>query len=137
MFGEHYNWVRLHPNPQFLAKNESAAFRRGPILIHAFKNAQGVHHDLCPVRTLKQFLTASRGFNSNSLFFNPRTFNPCSKARLSQMIRRVVKWSQPNIYARAHDLRKYATIQAFFDNMSLTEIRSSGSWQSNFTIAAR
>ena len=117
VFGEHYSWVRLHPNPQFLAKNETATFRRGPILINAFKNASNNHHALCPVNALRTFLAASRGLNINTLFFNPRTHAPCSKARISQLIRRVVKLSQPGIYARAHDLRKYATIQAFFSNM--------------------
>ena len=31
-FGEHYNWVRLHPNSQFIDKNEQSPLRRGPIL---------------------------------------------------------------------------------------------------------
>ena len=137
VFGEHYNWVRIHPNPQFLAKNETASFRRGPILIHAFKNNANDHHVLCPVKALRTFITASRGLNINSQFFNPRTHAPCSKARISQLIRRVVKLSQPGIYARAHDLRKFATVQAFFANMSLEDIWSTGFWQSNRTIAAR
>ena len=137
VFGEHYNWVRLHPNPQFLAKNETASFRRGPLLINAFKNTQGEHHPLCPVMCLKQYLRVSRHVRSASLFVNPRTLVPCTKARISQLIRRIVKWSQPGVYARAHDLRKFATVQAFFDHMSLAQIRSSGFWQSNFTIASR
>ena len=137
VFGEHYNWVRIHPNPQFLAKNETASFRRGPILINAFKINSTTHHVLCPVNALRIFLNASRGLNLTALFFNPRTHAPCTKARISQLIRRVVKLSQPGMYARAHDLRKFATVQAFFANMSLEEIRSAGFWNSNKTIAAR
>ena len=137
VFGERYNWVRLHPNPQFLAKNETASFRRGPILINAFKTNPNTHHLLCPVNALRTFLSASKGLNLPTLFFNPRTHAPCTKARISQLIRRVVKLSQPGIYARAHDLRKFATVQAFFANMSLEEIRSAGFWSSNKTIAAR
>ena len=30
VFGDHYSWVRIHPNPHFLAKNETSAQRRGP-----------------------------------------------------------------------------------------------------------
>ena len=37
----------------------------------------------------------------------------------------------------AHDLRKFATVQVFFDHMSLEKIRASGFWQSNHTIASR
>ena len=137
MFGEHYNWVRLFPNPQFLAKNETASFRRSPLLIHAFKNARGEHHPLCPVWSLKLYLRQSRHVRTASLFVNPRTLAPCTKARVSQLIRRVVKLSQPGIYARAHDLRKFATVQAFLDNMSIQKIQESGFWSSNFTIASR
>ena len=137
MFGDHYEWVRIHPNPQFLAKNETAAFRRGPLMINAFKDSAGEHHPLCPVAALKLYLRSSRHANTSSLFVNPRTLVPCSKARISQLIRRVVKFSQPGIYARAHDLRKFATVQAFFDRMSLSDLRSSGFWQSNHTIASR
>ena len=125
------------PIPQFLTKNELSSFRRGPILINAFRISSYEHHALCPVDTLRRFLTASRGLNISSLFFNPRTLVPCTKARLSYLIRHVVKLSQPGIYARAHDLRKFATIQAFFNNMSMEDIRRSGFWQSNFTIASR
>ena len=53
VFGEHYSWVRLHPNPQFLAKNETASFRHGPLMINAFRNAAGEHHPLCPVAALR------------------------------------------------------------------------------------
>ena len=137
VFGKHYDWVRIHPNPQFLAKNESSSFRRGPIMINTFKDDSNEHHALCPVDALRKFLAASRGLNISSLFFNPRTLMPCTKAKISYLIRRVVKLSQPGVYARAHDLRKYATVQAFFDNMYLSDIRSSGFWRSNFTIASR
>ena len=137
MFGDHYEWVRIHPNPQFLAKNETAAFRRDTLVIHSFKNADGEHHSLCPVNALRLYLRSSRHVRTSSLFVNPRTLVPCTKARISQLIRRVVKLSQPNVYARAHDLRKFATVQAFFDNMSLDQIRASGFWQSNHTIASR
>ena len=137
VFGENYEWVRIYPNPQFLAKNETASFRRDPILLNSFKNPNGEHHSLCPVFALKLYLRATRHVHTQSLFVNPRTLVPCTKARISQLIRRIVKWSQPGVYARAHDLRKFATVQAFFSKMSLSQIRASGFWNSNFTIASR
>ena len=126
MFGDHYKWVRIHPNHQFLAKNETAAFRRWPLMINAFKDSAGEHHLLCPVADL----------NTSSLFINPWTLVPCSKSRISQLIRWVVMFSQPGIYARAHDLRKFATLQAFFDCIYLSDLRSSWFWRSNHTIAS-
>ena len=32
VFGEHYSWVVIHPNPQFLLKNDTVAFQRRPLL---------------------------------------------------------------------------------------------------------
>ena len=109
----------------------------GSLLSNSFKNDQGEHHPLCPVDALRKYIRASRHANTSSLFVNPRTLLPCTRARISQLIRRVVKYSQPGIYARAHDLRKFATVQAFFSNMSMSQIRASGFWHSNFTIASR
>ena len=119
MFGEHYDWVRIHPNPQFLAKNETASFRRDPLLINSFKNPNGEHHSLCPVSALRLYLRATRHVHTHSLFINPRTLVACTKAHISQLIHRGVKWSEPGVYAHAHDLRKFATVQAFFSHMSL------------------
>ena len=66
VFGGHYSWVCIHPNPQFLAKNETSSFRRGLIMITTFRNADNEHHVLCPVDALRKFLIASRGLNLSS-----------------------------------------------------------------------
>ena len=79
----------------------------------------------------------TRHIHAANLCVNRRTLVPCTKARISQLIHRVVKWSQPGVYARAHDLRKFATFQAFFSHMSLKHIRVSGFWSSNYTIPSR
>ena len=100
-------------------------------------NSDGDPHPLCPVNALRMFLRVSKSVSTSSLFFNPRTLNSCTKARISQLIRRIVKLSQPNIYCRAHDLRKFATIQAFLSNMSCSNIRKAGFWHSNSTFARR
>ena len=133
---ELYDWVCIHPNPQFLAKNETASFRHETLLINSFKNANGEHHSLCPVLALKMYLRATQHVHTSSLFVNPRTLVPCTETRISQLIRWVVKWSQPGVYTRAHDLHIFATVQAFFSNMSLLQIRVPGFWSSNYTIAS-
>ena len=55
-FGEHYNWVRLHPNPQFLSEEWTASFRRGPILTSEFKTNVTTHYVICPVYAIRSFL---------------------------------------------------------------------------------
>ena len=69
MFGEHYSQVRIHPNHQLLAKNETASFRREPLLIHAFETTSKEHHALA----VKQYLVTSRRANTSSLFVNSLT----------------------------------------------------------------
>ena len=91
------------PNSSVPSKNEMSNFRRGQLLVHAFVNYQGEHNLLCPVKNLKNFLHTSGKINLSAILVNPRTMAPCSKVRISQMIRRVVKLSQPEIF-KGHDL---------------------------------
>ena len=102
--------------------------------IQALLGADGSHDALCPVNAVRQYLKATRGVRSDKLFFNPRTGVPCTKARISQLIRRLVKISQPNLYSRAHDLRAYACAKAFYGLLTCANIRSRGGWSSNLTF---
>ena len=62
VFGEHYNWVHIHPNPHFLAKNETSAQRCRPLLINVFKNDDGEYHPLCPMDSLKKYIEVYFGY---------------------------------------------------------------------------
>ena len=59
------------------------------------------------------YLRATRHVHTHSLFVNPHTLVAYTKARTSQLIRRIVKWSQPGVYARAHDLSKLLLCKSF------------------------
>ena len=137
MFGVLHDWIRIHSDSQFLARNETTSFRCYPFLVNSFKFSIGELHSLYPVSALRFYLRATRHVHTQSLFVNPRTLVTCTKARISQLIRRVVKWSQPGVYARAHDLRKFATVQAFFQSYVISQIRAFGFWNSNYAIASR
>ena len=127
-------FLLLVPDPAFLAKNECPVRRRKPIKIQALLKANGSHDELCPVNAVRQYLRATRRYRSDKLFFNPRTGAPCTKARISQLIRRIVKISQPDVYSRAHDLRAYACAKAFYGLLTCAKIRSRGCWNSNLTF---
>ena len=124
----------LAPNPSFLAKNELPTNRRKPIRIEALLNPDGSFNPLCPVYAVKQYLAATTLFKSANLFYNPRTKTPCSRARISQLIRRLVKISQPGVYSRAHDLRAYSCAHAFYGLMTVSRIQSFGGWRSHRTF---
>ena len=122
------------PNPAFLAKNELPSRRRKAIKIKALLKPDESYDALCPVNAVRQYLAATADYRPDSLFFNPRTRHPCTRARISQLIRRLVKISQPDIYCRAHDLRSYACAHAFYGLMSVPRIRSFGLWRTNHTF---
>ena len=127
----------LFPNPEFLAKTESASNRHKPIVIKSFKLPSGRHHRLCPVLALKCYIRATDYLGSTKLFINPSTRVPCTALAITSMLRKLVQISQPGVYCAFHDLRKFATSKAFFALMSCRGIRSRGGWASNGTFASR
>lgn len=56
------------------------------------------------------------------LIINPWSLISCSKAQLSQIIQRVIPLGQPNKLSRTNNVCRYATISAFFANMSMAKI---------------
>lgn len=90
VFYQDMDFVIIHPNPEFLVKDDSASFRRKPLVIKSFKLASGANHCLFHVLILKAFIKASKHLKVDKLFVNPRTFNPCSKTTISHLIRRLV-----------------------------------------------
>ena len=136
-FDDGYNSVTLYPNPEFLAKTESATNRRKPIFIRSFKLPSGAHHRLCPVSALRAYLRATNHMSSKKLFINPSSLADCTVLAITGLLRKLVKISQPGVYCAFHDLRKFATSKAFFSLMSCKNIRSRGGWSSNKTFASR
>lgn len=51
IFGVYPLWVKINPNPNFMAKNEIVEFRDNPMLIQSWKNSLLEYHPLYPVET--------------------------------------------------------------------------------------
>ena len=49
-------------------------------------------------------------------------------------MRKLIRQTQPGVYARFHDLRKYSCWKAFWGKMSLGNIRNVGFWRSNSAV---
>ena len=134
-FGPANKYVRINPNPVFLAKNELPSFRRKPILVKALpKSSRNIPNPLCPVHWLWVYLQKTDYFRGEKVFFNPNTLSVCNAGRISYYLRKLISISQPGVYARGHDLRKMACWLAFWSGMSLKYIREKGFWKTNSAI---
>jgi len=125
-FDDAFDSVTLFPNPEFLAKTESAFNRWKPIIIKSLKLCSSHHHRLRPVSALKSYLRATIHMKQKKLFINPSSLLPCTSLAVLGLLRKLVKISQPGIYSAFHDLGKFATSKAFFALKSCRNIRSSG-----------
>ena len=127
--------VTIIPNAAYLLKNEAPKFRRNPVKIQAFIRRDGSHHPLCPVKALKEYLKVTKKFdNRQYLFLNPDTGARCDKVRVRFLIRSLIRMTQPAIYTRFHDLRKFSCWKAFWSNMSPGNIRNIGFWRFNSAV---
>ena len=118
IFSRRRTSVKILPNPSFLAKNEAPGFRHRPMVIKALLKRDGSHHALCPVNALFMFLNATKSYKGPRLFFNPRSDVQCNAGHINYFVRKLVRLSQPGVYARFHDLRKFAAWNAFWNGMS-------------------
>jgi len=106
-FDDAFYSVTLFPNPEFLAKTESASNRGKPIIIKSFRLCSGHHHCLCPVSALQSYLRATKHMKQK-LFINPSSLLPCTSLAVVGLLRKLVKASQLGIYCAFHGLRKFA-----------------------------
>ena len=63
--------VTLYPNPNFLAKTEHPLLRRDPLFIPGLREANGSPHALCPVRSLLDYLSATRRTTAFIILLRP------------------------------------------------------------------
>ena len=129
--------VKILPNPSFLAKNEAPKFRRRPMIVKALLKRDGSHHALCPVNALSLYLNATRHMVGPRLFFNPNSGVQCNSGHINYYVRKLIRLSQPGVYARFHDLRKFASWKAFWNGMTWGDIRVRGFWRTNYVLARR
>ena len=135
IFARHKHSVKILPNPSFLTKNEAPGFRRKPMIIKALLKRDGSHHPLCPVNTLSLYLHATRSYNGTHLFFNPSSGVQCNAGHINYFVRKLIRLSQPGVYARFHDLCKFAAWNAFWNGMKWRDIRIRGFWRTNSVLA--
>ena len=122
--------VRLFPNPNFLAKNESPSVRRDPIFINNLLLPDGMAHPLCPVHTIKKYLLVTEASNSFKLFVNPVSLLDLSLFKLRFFICRFIREADPGSFPKTHDLRKYASSFAFFRGMDISNVCNLVGWSS-------
>ena len=91
--------VRLIPDPQFRANNQSMTFTPEEIFRPTFSSVSSIHEDKrwCPVRALKWYIERTRDIRiSERLFIIPCSpYNPASKDTISRWIVDLIKSSYP------------------------------------------
>ena len=117
----------IYQDPQFLAKNEDPLNRRGPVIIKPLLNNSDT---LCPCKSLSEYLTLTKHTKSSQLFVHPTHLGKWGIASMRLAIVRLIKASQPQSLARAHDLRKVASSLAFYSKMSINKINQKMGWKS-------
>ena len=126
--------VRLIPDPQFLAKNQTSAFTPQEIFLPALGTISTISEDKrwCPVRALKWYMDKTKILrNHDRLFLLPRSpYPPASKDTISRWIRDLIK---PHVSederVRAHDVRGHAASRAWFSGVPLEEVMKAASWK--------
>ena len=118
---------KIYHNPKFNAKNENPLIRKGPIIVHPFKDGDSA---LCPVKALSFYLHLTFKSKSLMLFVYPIHLRDWNIAAMRLAIVRFIKNSQPLSLPRSHDLRKMATSLAFYNNLSIEQINTKVGWKS-------
>ena len=126
--------IRLLPDPQFLAKNQSLTFTPQEIFLPSLSIGSSVAEDkkCCPVRAIKWYLERTKPIRkSDGLFLLPRSpYTPASRMTISRWIVDLIRpHIQPGESLRAHDLRGHATSKAWFASVSLEDIMRAAAWK--------
>ena len=81
---------KIFHNPKFIAKNENPLVRRGPIVIHPFKDGDPA---LCPAKALTSYLHLTDKSKSSMLFVHPIHLGDWNIAAMRLAIVRFIKKS--------------------------------------------
>ena len=133
--------VRLLPDPEFLAKNQTMTFSPQEIFLPALGTMSSISEDKrwCPVRAIRWYMERTRLIRQGDrLFILPRSpYTPASKDTLSRWIRDLIR---PHVAAgeqpRAHDVRGQATSRAWFARVPLEEILRAAAWKTPTTFVS-
>ena len=125
----------LRPHECFLAKNERPYKRWNHKQISPLLLPGDVVSKLCPVSTLKEYLSRSEKGRTDALF-QPicKETKPLTKHGLSTQICQLVLDADPQTKAKVHDIRKYASTYALTQTMLVGELQKAIGWSSPVTF---
>ena len=130
--------VRLVPDPEFLAKNQTLDFLPGDIFLPEMKTCSSVWEDRlwCPVRAIKWYLKRTEALRQSArLFILPRPpYTPASKDTISRWIVEVITPHVSGGRGRAHDVRGLASSTALFSGVPIEDIIKAGAWKTPTTF---
>lgn len=119
--------VTLTPLPGFLAKNERLDHFLQPISILAWNTNSGPH-ELCPVNSLRKYITATSNITDDFVFTWPDSGRRCSCANLTTILKRIIDVADPGKLPVGRDTRKVAASLTFIRDHSLQRTHEVGQW---------
>ena len=121
----------IRPHPSFLAKNERPHKRWSHKEIKVLKLADGSISNLCPVKSLKEYLRISSDFTAGALLLAPGKHQvKLSIHQLSTHICSLILQADKTTARNVHDIRTYATSCALAETMLVGELISAVNWSS-------
>ena len=82
---------------------------------------------LCPVRTLKAYLEATKQTSESALVLDPSGGKSLNAATLAHCLAKTIQWLLPGCKAKAHDTRRLSTTHASMAGVSAQSIIDAGS----------
>ena len=134
-----WNWdhgneeLQIPVKPGFLYKNQRAGRCPPNIKIKSF---MGGAKSICPVSTLKAYVTRSKG-KRGPLFRNSSNGNQLRPCTISKILCSVIEEAQPGCVPKAHDVRKAATSIAWTRGLEVKDIISRSFWSNSNTFIDR
>lgn len=145
-WGPDLSHVTLWPNPTFLPKVLGSDFVNKPLTLPSFSSSDtALNTSLCPVRALRQYVTATSAWRTTDQLF-VRFSEKCrgaalSKDRLSHWITDTITYAYSStgrevpLSVKCHSTRSVSTSWAALRGVSLTDICSAASWTSPCTFS--
>ena len=91
--------VTLYPNPNFLAKTEHPLLRRDPLFIPGLREANGSPHALCPVRSLLDYLSATRKTTAFIILVQTASLEALSITKIRLLIYKFIRTADPGLFS--------------------------------------
>ena len=126
--------LSLRPHSSFLAKNECPQKRWTHKTISTLRLQDGSVSNLCPVKSLSEYLRRTSRITRGKLLIHPSTQEALSMHQLGTFIRKLIWEADPVRGAKPHDVRKYASSYSFSETMDVTGVINALRWKSPHTF---